>query len=214
MLLLFLLLTCVSLIGFLVPISVNVLKHDQVMSYRSDVSLVQHVLRLLHHHPELLIVDLPFSHSSSSQSDLRLPISEFSYDCPKLDPKSSASPFPSFCSSFFPPRLCFESFLLQSRNSLSSCCLRFFPRFFLHKSSAVFGDLPPSLTAAPFHHQIVPIRVNHPSSFPFHPVLIIRSRILAQMDLCSLHSGFAWVRIFLIILSVILFLFLSNIFSL
>ena len=49
-----------EMISFLILISVNVLEHVQVISHRTNVCYVQHVVRLLHHHSELLIVDLPF----------------------------------------------------------------------------------------------------------------------------------------------------------
>ena len=48
-------------ISFLIPISVDVLEHVQMISHRPHVSLVRHVLRLSHHRSEFLIVDLPFA---------------------------------------------------------------------------------------------------------------------------------------------------------
>ena len=60
-----------------IPFSLNTLKHVQMISRRPDVCSVQHVLRLLHHHAELLIVDLPhiLSPSLSLILDLLLSIS-------------------------------------------------------------------------------------------------------------------------------------------
>ena len=52
-----------------------------------------------------------------------------------------------------------------------------------------------------------------PALLIFHLVLILTSRTLASVDLYSLHSGLASVRIFLIIVSVCLFLFFCQSFS-
>ena len=124
MLLLFLLPRACVMTSLLIPISVNVLKHVQVISHRRNVSLVRHVC-------VFCTIAFPFN----SQSDLSFPKSEFSFDCPKRGPKSSASSFPSSCSSFFPPQLCF----VPIKENLSSCCPRLFPGF--------FGTNPPTYSA-------------------------------------------------------------------
>ena len=48
-------------ISFLIPISVDVLEHVQMISHKPQTSLVHHVLRLLHHRSEFFNVDLPFA---------------------------------------------------------------------------------------------------------------------------------------------------------
>ena len=82
----------------------------------------------------------------------------------------SFSPFPLLtCCEFF-SSIQGEAFHLVVLNSSQSSFAQILSSF--HKAFPIFGYFPSSLSAGPFQHQIVPIRMNNSSSSSFPPLLI------------------------------------------
>ena len=183
-----------KMIGLLITFSVNMLKHVQMISHMVNVCPVQHVLRLLHHCSELLIVDLQFPiYPVHSQVRVTQDLNPHLVTPSKI-PHPQLLPFLHLVLLSFHLSFALSIFCASERRFTPLFVLIFSERPFSqllsrpYQASPIIGHSPPCLTTTPFHPQTAPIRVHYSSSSPFSFCLDSQDRELLHKWIFALST--------------------------
>ena len=140
-----------KMISFLTQISADVLEHFQMISHKTNISVVHHVLRHLYHCSEFVVVDLPFT-IQPIHNQICVPSLGFHHAGIPNPQLFSFLHLVFFLSSSILLRSSFAPVREKPLTFLSSSLFR----ILLHSPSAVFtklflifGEFPPPFTTTP-----------------------------------------------------------------